>query len=385
MVSDQIVLPHLWRRYLSLLRALVGAACLWVVVGSAGVTSATWVTLVVVVTVYSVVSIFWRWPEHIDRWDVFNIILDVAAFFLSVALVPNDGFWLAAMAALYLFLATATQQDWRDVLLITVLSLAFVNGAQPPNAERLQPLLLILGMFGCVVSLQKQSLLDRLSSTSRQAVLYRSEAQQARESERERIAADFHDGPLQSFISIQMRLEIVRKMLERSHEAGMEELRQLREICNRQVTEVRTFVRSMRPVELDGAGMAAALRSTVGFFQKDSGIPTSFKADPTAMHDDIEASTEILQIVREALNNLRKHSSASRAAVTLARADNQLLIDIEDDGTGYPFAGSFSLDEMELLRLGPQSIMRRIRSLDGELFVHSRPGRGSELQIRLPL
>jgi signal transduction histidine kinase len=174
-------------------------------------------------------------------------------------------------------------------------------------------------------------------------------------------------------------------MLERSHEAGMEELRQLREICNRQVTEVRTFVRSMRPVELDGAGMAAALRSTVGFFQKDSGIPTSFRADPSAMHDDIEASTEILQIVREALNNLRKHSAASRAAVTLARADNQLLIDIEDDGTGYPFAGAFSLDELEMLRLGPQSIMRRIRSLEGELFLHSRPGRGSELQIRLPL
>lgn len=385
MVTDQLVLPYLWRRYLSLLRALVGASCLWVVLGSAGMASATWVMLVAVLTMYSVVSIFWRWPERVDRLDIFNLLLDVCTFFLCVALARDDGFWLAAMAALYLFLATATQQDWRDVLLITVLSLAFVNSARPPNAERLQPLLLILGMFGCVVALQKQSLLDRLSSASRQAVLARAEAQQAREAERERIAADFHDGPLQSFISIQMRLEIVRKMMERNVEAGMEELRQLREICDRQVTEVRTFVRSMRPVELDGAGLAAALRSTVGFFQKDSGIPTTFRADLSAMHDDIDATIDIVQIVREALNNLRKHSSASRAAVSLSRTEGQLLIDLEDDGTGYPFAGAFSLEELEMLRLGPQSIMRRVRSLHGDLTLLSRPGRGSELHIRLPL
>lgn len=385
MVTDQIVLPYLWRRYLSFLRALVGASCLWVVLGSTGVASATWLMLAAVLTVYSVVSIFWRWPERIDRLDVFNLLLDVSTFFLCVALGQEGGFWLSAMAALYLFLAIATQQDWRDVLLITVLSLAFVNSAQPPNAERLQPLLLILGMFGCVVALQKQSLVDRLSNASRQAVLARAEAQKAREAERERIAADFHDGPLQSFISIQMRLEIVRRMLERSFDAGMEELRQLREICDRQVTEVRTFVRAMRPVELDGAGLAAALRSTAGFFQKDSGIPTTFKADVSAMHDDIDATVDIVQIVREALNNLRKHSAASRAAVTLSRAEGQLLIDVEDDGAGFPFAGSFSLDELELLRLGPQSIMRRVRGLQGDLTLISRPGRGSELHICLPL
>lgn len=385
MVTDQIVLPYLWRRYLSLLRALVGSACLWVVLGSAGVTSTTWGMLAAILTVYSLISIFWRLPERIDRLDVFNLCLDVATFFLCVALAQADAFWLSAMAALYLFLATATLQDWRDVLLITVLSLAFVNSSRPPNAERLQPLLLILGMFGCVVALQKQSLVDRLSNASRQAVLARAEAQLARDAERERIAADFHDGPLQSFISIQMRLEIVRKMMERSVQAGMEELRQLREICDRQVTEVRTFVRSMRPVELDGAGLAAALRSTVGFFQKDSGIPTSFKADAAAMHDDIDATIDIVQIVREALNNLRKHSSASRAAVSLSRSEGQLLIDVEDDGTGYPFAGAFSLDELELLHLGPQSIMRRVRSLQGDLTLLSRPGRGSEIHIRLPL
>ncbi|MBN9660762.1 MAG: sensor histidine kinase [Acidobacteria bacterium] len=385
MVSDQIVLPYLWRRYLSFLRALVGAACLWVVLASTAVATGTWLILVVILTIYSLVSIFWRWPERIDRLDIFNLVLDVVTFLLCVALSDTDSLWLAAVAALYLFLAMATLQDWRDVLLTTVLSLAFIISARPPNADILEPLVLILGMFGCVVALQKQSLIDRLSNTSRQAVLYRKEAQQAREAERERIAADFHDGPLQSFISIQMRLEIVRKMLERNFDAGMAELKELREICGQQVTEVRTFVRSMRPVEVDGAGLAAALRSTVGFFQKDSGIPATFKVDPGAMHDDIDSSTEVVQIVREALNNVRKHSGASRVAVGLARAEDTLLIDVEDDGTGFPFAGTFSLEELELLRIGPLSIQRRVRGLSGDLALSSRPGRGSELKIRLPI
>jgi signal transduction histidine kinase len=233
--------------------------------------------------------------------------------------------------------------------------------------------------------LQKQSLMERLSNVSRQAVLYRRESQQAREAERERIAADFHDGPLQAFIAVQMRIEIARKMLERNHEAGMEELRQLRDVCSQQVTEVRSFVRSMRPIELDAAGLGAALRSTVGFFQKDSGISATFKADPGAMHDDIETSTEVVQIVREALNNVRKHSSAAHVSVSLTRGQDHLEIGVEDDGMGFPFAGEFSLEELELLRLGPLSIMKRARSLDGDLTVASRPGRGTELRLRLPL
>ncbi len=383
--ADQMVLPYLWRRYLSVLRAMVTGACLGILLAEGGPGSATWVFILSVVTIYSLVSIFWRWTERIDRGGLLNTALDVSAFLLCAALAGPDQFWLQAIAAFYLFLAASTLLEWRDVLLTTVLTLAFVNSIKPESMDRLQPLLLILGMFGCVVSLQRQSLLERLSSASRQAVLARLDAQKAREDERERIAADFHDGPLQSFISIQMRLEILRKMLQRNFEAGMRELAELQDICARQVTEVRTFIRGMRPVEVDGAGLAAALRSTVGFFQKDSGIPAAFRAAPAAMHDDLAARPEIIQIVREALNNIRKHSSASRAAVSLDRQDGAILLRIEDDGTGFPFAGRFTLEELEMLRLGPQSILRRVRALDGSLALDSRPARGTELEIRLPV
>ena len=94
----------------------------------------------------------------------------------------------------------------------------------------------------------------------------------AREAEGQRIAADFHDGPLQSFISIQMRLEIFRKILERDRDAGMVELAQLQELSKSQVREMRSYVRNMRPLDVEGASITAATRRLIDEFQKESGI-----------------------------------------------------------------------------------------------------------------
>jgi signal transduction histidine kinase len=321
----------------------------------------------------------------VDRLGILGRVLDFITFLLCAALSGTAGFWVAAFAALYLFLSYASSYDWREVLLVTVLSLAFINIIQPAETARMQVIILLLGMMGCVLALQKQSLLDRLSASSKQAVLYRSEAAKARESERERIAADFHDGPLQSFISIQMRLEVARKILAKNHEAGLEELHQLQELLKRQVTEVRTFVRSMRPVEVEGAGLATALRSVIASFQKDSGITATFQADPGASHDDLDATTDLIQIVRESLHNVQKHSNASRVSVAIRRDNGRLEIEVEDDGSGFPFAGKYTLEEMEMLGIGPMSIKRRVRSLNGDMHVDSRPGRGAALHLSVPV
>ena len=115
-----------------------------------------------------------------------------------------------------------------------------------------------------------------MSTTLRHNVIIRSQAQGAREAERQRIAADFHDGPLQSFISFQMRLEIVKKLLARDVDAATEELRQLQELCQIQVGELRSFVRSMRPAD-EGMSLAASLSRMVELFQRDTGISRRFR------------------------------------------------------------------------------------------------------------
>ena len=92
-----------------------------------------------------------------------------------------------------------------------------------------------------------------------------------------------------------------------------------------------------------------------------------------------------LQIVREALTNIQKHSKATRAAVTIREGRNQVEISIEDNGSGFPFSGAYNLEELELLRIGPVSIQRRVRSLGGKLVVESRPQRGVSLAVQIPV
>jgi signal transduction histidine kinase len=252
----------------------------------------------------------------------------------------------------------------------------------PLHSAILRPGLISAGILGCVAAIQREYLEERLSNASRQTVLYRYDAEKAREAERQRIAADFHDGPLQSFISFQMRLEIVRKLLTRNQAAAVEELVQLQELCKGQVNELRSFVRSMRPVDVEGS-LNATLRRVVEQFQKDSGIPATFSSAEFLDPAEPEVSLELLQIVREALYNVQKHSQATRVAVSVERTSSALEISIEDNGSGFPFSGKYTLEELDLLRLGPMSIKRRVRTLGGELLLDSRPGQGAGLRIRL--
>ncbi len=210
-------------------------------------------------------------------------------------------------------------------------------------------------------------------------------AEKARETERMRIASDFHDGPLQSFISLQMRLEILRKVMERDLNAGMSDLKQLQALAQSQVGDLRSFLRSMRPVDVDGANLVATIRRSAESFQKESGIAVTFLGANSPIGLPAEMTLEVLQMVREALHNVQKHAGATRVAVALEKTDRGMEISVDDNGHGFGFVGSYSLEELELLRLGPASLKRRARSLNADLVVESRPGSGAGIKFRIPL
>ena len=69
--------------------------------------------------------------------------------------------------------------------------------------------------------------------------------------------------------------------------------------------------------------------------------------------------------------------------MTVQKTDKELEISIEDNGSGFPFSGKYTLDELDLLRLGPVSIKRRVHTLGADLMLDSRPGQGAGLRIRL--
>jgi two-component system NarL family sensor kinase len=208
------------------------------------------------------------------------------------------------------------------------------------------------GAMAIIFAVVKTRLIARLHVSGRELAVARQAAERATEEERKRIAADFHDGPLQSFISFQMRLEILRKIIERDPKAGLEELRQLQQLSKNQVTEIRTFVRSMRPLNVEGATLSASVRRITEDFQKETGIPVTFLGAEANLPVAPEIISDIIQMVREALHNVQKHAAATRVAVAMEKAGKALEISIDDNGSGFHFSGIYSLEELDLLRFG---------------------------------
>jgi signal transduction histidine kinase len=376
------MLPTSWRRLLSLIRILLGMSCLATQLISSSFIWTNSVILFAVYTVYACVGLFWR---SLEDWGypTAALAVDFCFFLLAATSSAAYGYWISSVFYAYVLLAAVTLHKWWKAVVVALAAIVVFYGLPSLHgAEMMRPALIAAGILGSVLAIQREYLEERLSNASRQTVLYRYDAERAREAERQRIAADFHDGPLQSFISFQMRLEIIRKLLLRDKAAGTEELEQLQELCKTQVNELRTFVRSMRPVDVEGS-LTATLRRVVEQFQKDSGIPTTFVSAEFLEPAEPEVSLELLQIVREALYNVQKHSAATRVAVSIAKSDNALEIGIEDNGGGFPFSGKYTLDELELLRLGPMSIKRRVRTLGGQMTLDSKPGQGAGLKIRL--
>jgi len=308
-----------------------------------------------------------------------------AVYFLALASFGAGRLWLASVFFLYLLAEALAFYGPVEVAVVVAVAAVFCAVLPYDGTRRLEPTVVVAGALTCGYAVHKRRRNTRIEQLNEQSEEVQKDAEKAREAERQRIASDFHDGPLQSFISLQMRLEILRKLLERDFQAGMQDLVQLQALAQSQVRDLRVFLHSMRPVDVDGASLVATARRTAESFQKESGIPVTFLGTNTPLGLPQEVTAEVLQMLREALHNVQKHAGATRVAVTMEKADRSLEITVDDNGHGFNFAGTYTLEELEMLRLGPASLKRRARSLNADLQLESRPGRGAGLKFRIPL
>jgi signal transduction histidine kinase len=310
---------------------------------------------------------------------------DVLFFLVLATLGPGHLVWMSAV--FFLYLLTEALAFYTSVELVVVAGICAIFGAILPSESirQIEPTVLVAGTLACGFAVTQQRQRRQMEGVADRIAAAGKAADKARDDERARIAADFHDGPLQSFISLQMRLEILRKLMERDAAAGMQELKELQLLAQTQVRDLRTFLHSMRPVDVEGGNFVAVARRMAETFQKESGIPVTFMGTNTPVGLPQEMALEVLQMVRESLTNVQKHSGATRVALSLEKNDKGVEISIDDNGHGFPFAGSYTLEELELLRLGPASLKRRARAMNAELLLESRPGRGASLKYRVPL
>src|SRR4029077_8057670 len=205
------------------------------------------------------------------------------------------------------------------------------------------------------------------------------------EGERSRISRDLHDGILQTLLSIEIQLDVLRRKVAASPDQAVANLGNLQQTVRNESAELRHMVTDLRPLRVQSADLFDLMRGFAESYRNESPLALDLLIDPAELHAPDRVCREIFQIYREALNNIKKHAKASHVVVKLTQDDSRIVLVVDDNGEGFSFAGRFTGDELDRLRLGPISIKERTRTVGGVLTVESNPGHGARLTIEVPL
>ena len=224
-----------------------------------------------------------------------------------------------------------------------------------------------------------------ISSSLENVFLLRHLRARAIEAERSRISRDLHDGILQTLLSIEIQLDVLRRKTGASPEQAVASLANLQQTVKNESADLRHFVTDLRPLRVQSADMVDLMRGFGERFRNESTIALDLLIDSTDVQAPDRVCREVFQIYREALNNIKKHAKASHVVVKLSQDESRLVLMVDDNGEGFSFAGRFTGDELDRLRLGPISIKERTRTVGGVLTVESNPGHGARLTVEVPL
>jgi signal transduction histidine kinase len=205
------------------------------------------------------------------------------------------------------------------------------------------------------------------------------------EGERSRISRDIHDGILQTLLSVDIQLDVLRRKVPQAPELVGAELGTLQRTVRNETEELRRMVTDMRPVGVQSADLVDLMGGFAERFRNESGLALDLLTDTATLQVPDRICRELFQIYREALHNIKKHAHATHVVVKLWQNESQVILVIDDNGDGFSFAGRFTGDELDRLRLGPISIKERSRSVGGVLTVESTPGHGARLTVEIPL
>ncbi|MEY9912622.1 signal transduction histidine kinase [Catenulispora sp. MAP12-49] len=294
-------------------------------------------------------------------WVVFPL------YFLVLHLLPRP--WSLIAVAAMTATVVATQATTSGGLTV-----AKVVG---PCAGAIVAVLTAYGYVGMYrESRRRQRLLEELVRA--QAELAATQREAGRLAERQRLAREIHDTLAQGLSSI--------VLLARGAESGLPEesaarVREIGQTASANLAEARRFVAGLTPPALDGSTLAEALRRVAAGYPR-----VEFRLDGEPYTVSMETEVALLRTTQEALANVERHAGAAHAAVTLAYHDDQVTLDVFDDGAGFEDTGSEGAARDDgRPRFGLHGMRERIAELGGTLTIESALGEGTAVAVALPM
>ncbi len=231
-------------------------------------------------------------------------------------------------------------------------------------------------IFNISASKRTEEELRRTSATLRELSAH---LEETREEERKRIAREVHDEMGQTLSALRMEIALLRLELGTHQPELMRRVQAMMTMTDRAIKITRDVTALLRPPALD-LGIDAALEWLTAGFSSSTGIPCTLQIGEGAIRLDERHEIALFRVVQEALNNVAKHAQASTVQVAIRQQGGRLVLAVNDDGKGF--------DPSEAARahsFGLIGIRERVLTLGGSIAIDSSPGRGSRLQVEIPL
>lgn len=196
--------------------------------------------------------------------------------------------------------------------------------------------------------------------------------------ERNRIAQELHDTVKQQSFATLMQVRAARNLVDSDPSAAKKSLLEAETLIKASQQELGLMISELRPAALEGKGLIEALREYVESWSTSACVPVTYKViGERSLPFDVEHT--LYRVAQEGLSNVARHSRASAVIVNLVFEENQVILIVEDNGTGFDFA------EKQQSGFGLVSMHDRLVEMGGKLEIRTGVHSGTQLTASIPL
>ncbi|MBB6734869.1 histidine kinase [Cohnella zeiphila] len=196
--------------------------------------------------------------------------------------------------------------------------------------------------------------------------------------ERQRLARELHDAVSQQLFAISMTATAVGRTLDNDFNKAKRQISLIEEMASVAQSEMRALLLHLRPVHLEGKKLSQAIPELVE--EMKAKVPMSISLE---MDDDIALSkgveNHLFRMVQEAMSNTLRHAKATKMDIALQRRGETVRLAIRDNGVGFDVLAK------KQTSYGLVSMEERVTEIGGSLNVASAPGKGTRIEIRVPI
>jgi signal transduction histidine kinase len=231
-------------------------------------------------------------------------------------------------------------------------------------------------------SSERRRLIEELSAAKES--LAQVERQAGAMGERQRLSHEIHDRLAQGYTSIVMQLETADALFDTDPASARRSLLEARDAARSSLEETRSLIWALRPdlekpLPLAQRALPDAVKRLSTVWGEANHLPVETRVTGEEVEIPTQLEAMLLRAVREALNNVARHSGASEVSITLSYMDDVIALDVQDNGQGVQPNGSPGGG------FGLQSLRQSVEQAGGELILESAAGEGTTLGIVLPL